>query len=188
VDIADVLTPPELDGVVVPDGFEMLDGMLVEKRMGEKSCWIGGQLFGLIWTFLQTNPLGRVYPQDTGFRCFPNRPRHIRKPDVAFVRAEHLGPDLADGEPRVRPDLAAEVISPHETVEELDEKISDYQSVGVPLIWVVNPATRTVRVIRQDGSSPPFLTDADALTGEDVLPGFSCRVADFLPPAPAGAR
>jgi len=184
---AEVLTPPALD-VVVPDGFEMLDGMLVEKRMGEKSCWIGGQLFGLIWTFVMAHPgVGRVYPQDTGFRCFPNRPRHIRKPDVAFVRAEHLSPDLAEGEPRTRPDLVAEVISPHEMAEELDEKIADYQSVGVPLIWIIYPNARTVRVIRADGSSPPPLTDADTLTGETILPGFSCRVADFLPPLPAAA-
>ena len=70
-DIADVLPPPEYGLVVVPDGFAMLDGVLAEKRMGEKSCWVRGELFGLIWTFLKAHPLGRLYPQDTGFRCFP---------------------------------------------------------------------------------------------------------------------
>jgi Uma2 family endonuclease len=184
--IDEVLSPPEIDIVVVPDGFEMLDGILAEKRMGEKACWIGGELFGLIWTFLRSHPLGRLYPQDTGFRCFPNRPRHIRKPDIAFIRAERLAPALAEGEPRIRPDLVVEVISPHETVEELDDKIADYRSVGVSLIWVVNPNNRTVRVIRPDGS-PPLLNDTDTLTGGDVLPGFSCRVADFLPPLPSAA-
>jgi hypothetical protein len=28
--------------------------------------------------------------------------------------------------------------------------------------------------------NPSGLTDADELTGEDVLPGFTCRVADLL--------
>lgn len=178
---ADLLTSAKPQ-IVVPDGYELLDGDLVEKRMGEKSCWTGGELFGLIWVFLKSNPLGRLYPQDTGFRCFPNRPRHVRKPDVAFIRADRLMPELAEEEPRIRPDLVVEVVSPHETVEELDEKISDYQSVGVPLIWVVNPNVRSVRVIRLGRSSPPLLGDTDTLGGDDVLPGFSCRVADFLPP------
>jgi Uma2 family endonuclease len=186
MEIAEVLSPPHYDLVVVPDGFEMLDGILAEKRMGEKSCWIGGQLFGLVWSFLRTHPLGRVYPQDTGFRCFPNRPRHIRKPDIAFIRAERLRPELADAEPRVRPDLVVEVVSPHETVEELEEKITDFRSVDVPLVWVIYPNTRQVRVIRPTGS-PPYLNETDMLSGEDVLPGFSCRVADFLPPAAAAA-
>jgi hypothetical protein len=30
-----------------------------------------------------------------------------------------------------------------------------------------------------------FLTKTDTLSGEAVLPGFACRVADFLPPVPA---
>jgi Uma2 family endonuclease len=183
---ADVLTPPESD-VAVPDGYEMLDGRLVEKVMGQKSGWVGGQLFALIWAFLQGQPIGRVYPADTAFRCFPGRPRHARKPDVSFVRADRDSPALQDQDMAIAPDLVVEVISPRETATELDDKIRDFQSVGVPLIWVIHPINRTVRIIRPDGSSPAVLTDADTLTGEDVLPGFSCRVADFLPPVPAAA-
>jgi Uma2 family endonuclease len=183
---ADVLTPPEPD-IVVPDGYEMLDGRLVEKVMGQKSCWIGGEIYFLIALFLKTHPIGRVYPSDTAYRCFPGRPRHIRKPDVSFVRTSRDSPELLDGEMTVPPDLVVEVVSPHETVEELDKKIHDFASVGVPLIWVVNPNSRIVRVIRRDGS-PPLLGDADILSGGDVLPGFSCRVADFLPPKPAAAE
>jgi Uma2 family endonuclease len=182
---ADLLTIPEPE-VVVPDGYEMIDGRLVEKVMGQKSCWVGGEIYFLIALFLKTHPVGRVYPSDTAYRCFPGRPRHIRKPDVSFVRADRDSPELLDVEMTVRPDLVVDVVSPHETVEELDKKIRDFSSVGVPLIWVVNPNARTVWVIRRDGS-PPVLGEADTLTGGDVLPGFSCRVADFLPPAPATA-
>src|SRR5947209_13295530 len=107
---ADVVTRPEPD-VVVPDGFEMLDGVLVEKVSGQKSCWVGGQIYLLIALFLRTHPLGRVYPQDTAFRCWPGRRRHVRKPDVAFVRADRDTPELEDGEMTVSPDLVVEVIS-----------------------------------------------------------------------------
>jgi Uma2 family endonuclease len=179
---ADVLTPPEPD-IVVPDGYEMLDGRLVEKVMGQKSCWIGGLIYYILQSFCTANPRGRVYPSDTAYRCFPGRPRHIRKPDVSFVRAERDSPDLQDGDMTLPPDLVVEVISPRETATDLDEKIRDFLSVGVPLIWVVNPKTRTVRIIRPNGS-PPLLTESDTLSGDDVLPGFSCRVAEFLPPTP----
>jgi Uma2 family endonuclease len=180
---ADVLTPPEPD-IFVPDGYELVDGKKVRKPVGEKSCWVGGELFGLIRAYLLTHAIGRVYMGDTGFRCFPGRPRHIRKPDVSFVRGERLSPELSDGELVIPPDLVVEVISPRERAKDLDEKIQDFQSVGVPLIWVVNPNTRTVRVLHLDGTART-LRDADTLTGEDVLPGFSCRVADFLPPVAA---
>jgi Uma2 family endonuclease len=182
---ADVLSPPQPEVFVVPDGFEAIDGRLVEMPMSEKSCWVGGELFLLIGLFLKTHPLGRAYPQDTAFRCFPGRPRHVRKPDVAFVRAERLAPNLSDREVQTVPDLAVEVVSPNESAEDLAAKVADYRSVGVRLIWVVHPNGRTVQVLRADGTGN-YLTDADTLSGEDVLPGFACRVADFLPPPPAG--
>src|SRR5580704_11916192 len=138
---AELLAAPEPD-FVVPDGFESLDGRLVELPTSEKAAWIGGELFALIWVFLRANPLGRVYPQNTAFRCFPNRPRHVRKPDVAFVRAERVISDLSDQDIRIHPDLVVEVVSPTETVQDLNAKIGDYRSVGVPLIWVVDPNAR----------------------------------------------
>ena len=51
------------------------------------------------------------------------------------------------------------------------------------LVWVVYPTTRRVRIHRPDSSplgNVPDLTEADTVTGEDVLPGFSCLVADFF--------
>jgi Uma2 family endonuclease len=180
---ADVPAPPEPD-FIVPEGCESIDGRFVEIPMSEKSCWVGGGLFLLIGMFLLKNPLGRAYPQSTEFRCFPGRPRHVRKPDVAFVRAERLDPELSDGDLQVAPDLVVEVISPNETATALNEKIRDYRSVNVPLIWVVDPTTRTLQVLRADGTSN-YLTEGDTLSGESVLPGFTCRVSDFLPPKPA---
>jgi len=44
-------------------------------------------------------------------------------------------------------------------------------------LWVVYPASQTVHVFRADGSTA-FLSETDELSGEDVVPGFICRVAD----------
>ena len=105
---ADLQTPPDPD-ITVPDGYELLDGKKVRKPVSEKSCWVAGELLLLIGIFLKGNPIGRVYPGDTSFRCFPGRPRRIRKPDVAFVRGERIPAELSDRDIQIRPDLVASI-------------------------------------------------------------------------------
>ena len=86
---------------------------------------------------------------------------------------------------RTAPDLAVEVVSPHDLAYDVDSKVEGYLQAGVRLVWVVNPAARTVRVHRPDGSSAT-LRPGDQLTGGEVLPGFHCLIRDlFLLPQPA---
>ena len=79
----------------------------------------------------------------------------------------------------IRPDVAVEVISPNDRVYDLEEKLEDYRAAGIPLIWLLYPPTRRVRVLRPEGP-PTELGPDDELTGEEVLPGFRCRVADLF--------
>ena len=83
------------------------------------------------------------------------------------------------------PDLAVEVISPNDLASEVNEKIDEYLSAGVSLVWVIDPDSKTVSVYRKDGSTAR-LRESDELSGEDVIPGFSCKVndifADVMPP------
>jgi len=60
--------------------------------------------------------------------------------------------------------------------------VDEYETAGVRLIWVVNPETKAVRVHRADGTVT-VLREKDELDGEDVVPGFRCRVADLFLPA-----
>jgi hypothetical protein len=46
-------------------------------------------------------------------------------------------------------------------------------------VWVVDPARRVARVYRADGSET-VVAEADALDGEDVVAGFSCRLREIL--------
>jgi Uma2 family endonuclease len=176
---------PAAEASAVPDGYELIDGRLVEKPVSEKSSWVGGQLFGLLWDYCRTGNHGRVWPADNGYRCFAHRPKLVRKPDVSFVRADRLPAVLGDGDTRVAPDLAVEVVSPNETAYELDEKINDYLSAGTPLVWEINPDARQVLIYRSDGSIRRLGED-DELSAEDVLPGFRCRLSDLLPPSEPG--
>jgi Uma2 family endonuclease len=96
------------------------------------------------------------------------------------VRADRLPPEgIGPGLLRFAPDLAVEVLSPSESASELEEKLADYTAAGTRLIWVVDPARRTVMIL--DQSRPVrWLQESDVLEGEAVVPGFSCRVAEIF--------
>jgi len=71
------------------------------------------------------------------------------------------------------------VISPSDTLKEVDEKAADYVAAGAKLVWIVNPRNRTITVHGEDRSAL-VLRESDALTGGDVVPGFECAVADVF--------
>lgn len=52
-------------------------------------------------------------------------------------------------------------------------------SFSVPLVWVVNPETRTIEIHRH-GQPLLSLTEDDTLDGGEVLPGFTCPVRDVF--------
>ena len=66
------------------------------------------------------------------------------------------------------------------------KKLSQYLAAGCRLVWYADIPRRQVEVHRP-GCETRILREADVLDGEDVLPGFRCRVADLfqLPPGVA---
>ena len=175
--------PPALPDV--PRGFEFIDGHLVERYVGVESSWIGGQIFRRIDDYAQAKGLGWTFPPETGCQSFEEAPTALRKPDTLFVKAGRMAWDqVGDGWLHVVPDLVVEVLSPNDKAYEVEEKVEIFLKAGVPLIWVVNPKVRTVRILRGDGSTA-LLRETNELSGEDVIPGFACSVAAIFPPRPS---
>ncbi len=165
----------------VPDGFEMVDGELAEKNVGTQSSYVGGRLFHLLSGHCGGPGQGWAFPGDAGYHLFPGQRKLLRKPDVSFVRPGRFpGGTLPLGDMRFAPDLAAEVVSPNDLYDEVDRKVAEYREAGVALIWVVSPQTRTVLIRRRDGTVSEVGPDGE-LSGEDVVPGFHCRVSDLFP-------
>lgn len=175
-----IITPEQLAAMPNRKDFELIDGRLLERKMGNKASWIAFELAILLREFVRAKKLGWVLCGDTGFRLDPERPNLVRKPDVAFVRAGRLpNEEPGDAYDQLAPDLAVESISPNDTVHELEEKIDEYLRAGVRLIWVINSDLRTVKVFRPDGTIT-LLRNGDELNGEQVLPGFRCKVSDLF--------
>lgn len=81
--------------------------------------------------------------------------------------------------PERLPALVVETLSPDDPWGEVTKRITRFLSRGVPLVWLVDPAGRTVTVYRQ-GQLPQVVEEDEELTGSDVLPDFRWRVADFF--------
>jgi Uma2 family endonuclease len=173
-------TPEDL--LHMPDGsrYELIDGRLVERNISAESSHVAANLIWLVSNHVYPQKLGKVFATDCGYQIFPDEPNRVRYPDGSYIaRARLTAAGLPKGHIRIAPDLAIEVVSPHDTAEEVETKRVSLMQAGTKLLWVVYPETRTVHVSRQTGN-PSMLTDADVLNGEDVLPGFTCRVADLF--------
>jgi Uma2 family endonuclease len=175
-----LLEPDDL--LRMPDGdrYELIDGVPVEKSMGAESDRIALRLGGRLDQFCLTSGCGLAFGSQTGYRCFPNNPRQVRKPDVSFVARGRLEDDRPpEGDIEISPDLAVEVVSPNDTYEEIQTRIRDYKSARTRLIWVISPKTRTVLIRLLDGTCAE-VGEGGELSGEDVIPGFACKVADLF--------
>jgi len=161
-------------------GFELVSGHLVEKNMGGFASSVASLINYLLITHGRMKGLGWVLDSEGSYQCFPDDRRKVRKPDVSFIRRGRL-PDerLPDGHIAIAPDLAVEVVSPNDTTYEVDTKVQESLSAGVPLVWVVNPRARTIHVYRGDRTVERLQEDG-VLTAPDLLPDLHYPVADLF--------
>ena len=157
---------------------ELIDGTLVEKAMGFKECFLAAYLIERMGPFAREHKLGVVLGADGTVELFPGQ---VRIPDVAYYPWDRLpGRQLPDDPiPELHPDLAVEVISKSNTTREMWQKLKDYFFAGVKVVWYVYPKRKAVEVYTSVDDLTTF-NEADALTGGDVLPGFTLPVADIF--------
>ena len=158
---------------------ELVDGTLVEKPLGYLESRLAAYLIELIGAFVRSRNLGLLTGPDGPLRL---RPRLVRLPDVGFVSWSRVpgGRPPKEKVPALAPDLAVEVLSESNTRAEMVRKRGEYFAAGGRLVWIVDPEPRTVEVYRPGGGEPTRLTEADTLSGEDVLPGFSLPLKDLF--------
>jgi Uma2 family endonuclease len=164
------------------DGFryELVAG---ELRKMTPAGWRHGavvsRLDELLGRHVRGRRLGLVLGGDTGF-LLARDPDTVLAPDIAFIRKDRV-PAQAPKEAfwPGAPDLAVEVLSPGDTVNEVDEKAKAWLEAGTVMVWVVNPAWRTVTVYRSP-TDIKTLTENDDLDGQDVVPDFRCHISDLF--------
>src|SRR5436190_23279128 len=127
----DLLEPDDLLHRPDGDSYERVDGRPVERHMGAESDRIALRMGGRLDQFCTEKGLGYVFGAQTGYRCFPNRPRLVRKPDVSVVLRGRLADErIPKGDIPLAPDLAVESVSPNDTYEEIEVKVGEYLRAG----------------------------------------------------------
>lgn len=128
--------------------------------------------------FADSHELGIVCPGDTGF-IIERNPDTVRAPDVAFVRIARIPSVEPQGYFPGPPDLAVEIRSANDRPSEIEAKIQEYLTAGSIVVWDVDPATKTVTVIRR-GTDRAVYGEDNVITEEELLPGFALKVKDIF--------
>jgi Uma2 family endonuclease len=75
--------------------------------------------------------------------------------------------------------LAVEVVSPNDRIDDVVEKVQEYLAAGARLVWVALPRSKSIMVYHPNGEIK-ILREGEELQGEDVLPGFVCRLKQIF--------
>ena len=121
----------------------------------------------------------RVFTTSIGL-VIRTQPLTSRSPDIAvFLKSSIV---KRDGYFHSAPELVVEVLSPVNTRQERERKLKDYESLGVPEVWVVSPEAQTVEIlllkdgqmtrdrIVADGEIRPVCFPAAAVSVESIWP------------------
>ncbi|MQA90788.1 MAG: Uma2 family endonuclease [Gemmatimonas sp.] len=172
----DLLSHPD-DG----NRHELVNGeLLTMAPTGSEHGAIVVRVTAQVFSYVERNGLGVTLTGEPGFKIASD-PDTVRAPDLAFVRRENV-PEagIPTGYWPGAPNLAAEVVSPSDTYEQVDAKVATWLDAGTEVVWVLNPRRRTI-AIHTGSAQVRVLAATDELDGGTVLPGFTCPVGGLFP-------
>jgi Uma2 family endonuclease len=165
---------------------ELVDGVLVEKPMGQYESRLAALIIHLLYTFLDKHELGIVLAPDGPMRLAAGS---VRLPDVAFVSWAKF-PDrkvTPDAILDRAPDLAIEVLSKSNTRKEMERKLAEYFAAGTALVWYIDPKTRTAVAYTAPDQGRTH-TENEPLDASPVLPGFNLSLRELFSRAGAAPQ
>lgn len=159
--------------------YELVNGEVLDMgNSGMEHGYVACILTIVLGGFIRVNKLGAICDSSTAFTL---KKGNKRSPDFSFIAKNRL--QGLSRPPRGffqgSPDLAVEILSPSNTIEEIHDKIVEYFDNDTRLVWVIHPDEKYVLIYH---SSEPdrFLRPADHLDGEEIVPGFSMAVSELF--------
>jgi Uma2 family endonuclease len=169
------VTPEHFDQLCVdnPDlRLELTkDGeLIVMAPAGGESSEKNGDLFGEVWYWNRQTDLGRAFDSSGGYDFTPlggGKPA----PDVSWIEKSRLDGVKIVGFIPVVPDFVIELRSATDNLKPLQEKMKEYQRLGVKLGLLVYPQNKQVEIYRQ-GQETEVLKSPASIDCNEVMPGF----------------
>ncbi len=151
---------------------ELIGGeAVVTPPSGGQAASVQGELFFAVRRWQEISGDAGLLLQDVFIRLTSE---NYLAPDLAWWAAGRR-PALAQGALDVVPDLVVEVLSPATRVNDLGAKRDVYLAAGAHELWLADPQSATVTVVRPDGRQQT-VADGEQLTSP-LLPGFAIDVA-----------
>lgn len=160
--------------------YEIVNGELIDMgNSGALHGYVCILLAAALASYVLPKKLGVILDSSTAFKM-KNGDR--RSPDISLFAKERLQglTELPTGFLEGAPDLAVEVLSSGNTVEEIHDKLVEYFENGTRLAWIIHPSEHYVLVYRCAQEPDRLLKSVDSLDGEEVIPGFTFPVADLF--------
>ncbi len=171
-------TPDEIVLSETTPETEWIRGRAKRKVSPQRShARIQGRLVVLLDTWARGR--GEVSPE-WRFRLAPAEDvRRPLVPDVAYVSYERMrGVASEDLEaPTFAPDVAFEIQSPSDNLDDLEDKVRVYRACGTRAVVVIDPRRRLVRVIDDDGIRT---LERDDVFDHAALPDFRLELAELF--------
>ena len=157
---------------------ELINGELVMVPAGMEHENIVIKLSAALERFVSEHKLGAVFGSNAGYWM---KSGNLRSPDVSFISKKLLQgfKRPPKGFFKGSPDLAVEILSPSDTMENLHEKIFEYFENDTKLVWVVNPEEQVILVYHSPRPDK-LLRGSDILSGEDIFTGFTFPVSELF--------
>jgi Uma2 family endonuclease len=170
-----LLTVEEFEKIPDPPGgrYELHHGELVQVPPPVKEhANIGRQL----WRILDRICAGWYVDKEFAFRPLPEY--EVWAADVAMVREQRWRATGQRAWLSGSPDLVAEVLSPSNTAQEINDKRRTCFQGGCQEFWVLDPNLKTIEVSTPDGCSRMYTVD-DEIPLDRFAPG-KVAVADVF--------
>jgi Uma2 family endonuclease len=165
------------------DDVELIDGVVVEKMAVQlEHQKLFAWLMRLMGDYVEARDLGIVLGSRTLTEISEFRGR---LPDLLFVRKDRM--EIVQQKAIFgAPDLIVELVSPNDRPSDIISLETDYRTIGVTEIWIIDQQKQRVRILRKHevGYDEAWLT-AGTLSSETV-PGFQVELEWLLQePRPA---
>jgi len=132
---------------------------VLKAKLDRKTVRVVGSVFGLI---------------------IRKRPLTSRVPDLAVFLKQNIVEE--DGYIQSAPELVVEVLSPANARRDMDNKIRDYESIGVPELWIVSPEAQTIEVILlEQGKLVTHIVLTQGQLSPQRFPGVAVEVSSIWP-------
>ncbi|REJ73796.1 MAG: Uma2 family endonuclease [Planctomycetota bacterium] len=158
---------------------ELVRGVVIETvRPGGRHGEVCSNVVIEVGVWARANQAGTVVCNDSGVITERN-PDTVRGLDAYFISTDRI-PDegLPEGWLEIPPDLCVEVLSPNDRWNDVLAKTSEYLTMGVREVWIVDPEEAGVHIYVAD--APPRDVRSGATLSSPILPGFASDPKAFF--------